>query len=283
MMKTKTENIKLVATDLDGTLLDGSASLSGANLRALECCADNGITIVVATGRSLTTVPEAVRAIRGLQWLVCSNGAKIYDNVSGELLYAKYLSAEAVDYVGGIIRDASIMKEVFWRGTPYTDKLSYENPASFGVPERSIEYIHKTRRPVDGVADFTFAHADEIENINFIYRDKAHGLELFHALSGTELYTLTSSLAFNYEIGGVGVDKGRALEFICARLGINSAEVMAIGDSSNDIAMLKFAGVGVAMESASHEVRQAADVITLANDEDGVAFAINTILDLKER
>jgi Cof subfamily protein (haloacid dehalogenase superfamily) len=282
-MKIKSENlkakIKLVATDLDGTLLNmTSMGLSAENREALERCADEGIAIVVATGRSLSTVPEVVRSIRGLKWLVCSNGAKIYDNVSSKQLYAKYLSVEAVNHVGELIRDASIMKEVFWQGVPYTDIASYEDPASFGVPIRSHEYIWRTRRPVGGIADFAFAHVDEIENINFIYGNRGQGLKLLHALSSSELYTLTSSLPFNYEIGGVGVDKGSALEFIIGELGISPSEVMAIGDSSNDIAMLKFAGIGVAMGNAVHEVRAAADTITLDNDEDGVAFVIRSLL-----
>jgi Cof subfamily protein (haloacid dehalogenase superfamily) len=278
LKKNEKRNIKLIATDLDGTLLDSGMQLPTANREALERCAENGITIVVATGRSLTTLPQAVRDIKGLKWLACSNGAKIYDNASGEQLYAKYLSTEAINYVSDLLRDAAIMKEIFWRGTPYTDRVAYDDPGRFGVPERAEAYIKNTRVPVDGIADFIFRHADEIENINFIYGDKAQGIMILNALAGTDLFTLTSSFPFNYEIGGVGADKGTALSVICEELGIRPSEVMAIGDSSNDISMLEFAGVSVAMEGASSEVRNAADVVTCGNDENGVAFAIDTLL-----
>ncbi|MDR1067794.1 MAG: Cof-type HAD-IIB family hydrolase [Clostridiales Family XIII bacterium] len=269
--------IRLVATDLDGTLLDSSMGLPAENKAALERCAQDGITIVVATGRSLMTVPEAVRNIRGLKWLVCSNGAKIYDNVTGEQLYARFLSAEAVAHVSELIRDASIMKEVFWQGVAYTDKVSYEHSDSFGVPARSQDYIKRTRRPVDSIADFAFDHIHEIENINFIYGDTIQRLKILNALSSSDLYTLTSSFSFNFEIGGIGVSKAVALEEICAQLGVDASEVLAIGDNSNDLSMIEFAGIGVAMQDATHDVRQAADTVTLANDDLGVAFAINTL------
>lgn len=267
----------MVATDLDGTLLDSTMGLPAENKAALERCAQDGITIVVATGRSLMTVPEAVRNIRGLKWLVCSNGAKIYDNVTGEQLYARFLSAEAVAHVSELIRDASIMKEIFWQGVAYTDKVSYEHSDNFGVPARSQDYIRRTRRPVDGIADFAFEHIHEIENINFIYGDTIQRLKILNALSGSDLYTLTSSFSFNFEIGGIGVSKAGALEEICAQLNINASEVLAIGDNSNDLSMIEFAGIGVAMQDATHDVRQAADTVTLANDDLGVAFAIDTL------
>jgi Cof subfamily protein (haloacid dehalogenase superfamily) len=213
--------------------------------------------------------------------LVCSNGSKIYDNKSGSQLYAKYLSAEAIDHVRGIIRDNTIMKEVFWHGAPYTDKNTFDNLTGYGVPERFQDYVRSTRTPVDGIADFTEAHKTEIENINFVYGNREQGIELLNKLSGCDLYTLTSSMPFNFEIGGAGVDKAAALQFVCDEFGISQAEVMAIGDSANDLAMLHFAGVSVAMGDASYEIREAADFITLGAEECGVALAINSAMGYK--
>jgi HAD superfamily hydrolase (TIGR01484 family) len=130
-------------------------------------------------------------------------------------------------------------------------------------------------------ADFVDEHENEIENINFIFGSKAQSIELLRKLSNTELYTLTSSFPFNFEIGGVGVDKASALQFICDECGIDASGVMALGDSANDLAMLRFAGVGVAMGGASHEVREAADFVTLGPEDCGVALAINSALGYK--
>jgi hydroxymethylpyrimidine pyrophosphatase-like HAD family hydrolase len=82
-------------------------------------------------------------------------------------------------------------------------------------------------------------------------------------------------LPFNFEIGGVGVDKAKAVDFICKKLGIAQDEVLCIGDNNNDVAMIEYAGVGVAMEDAVSAAKEAADFITTSHDKDGVAFAID--------
>jgi Cof subfamily protein (haloacid dehalogenase superfamily) len=274
-MRQAMQKIKLVATDLDGTLLTREMGLSHENREALERCITEGITVVVATGRSLSSVPEQVRRIRGLEWLVCANGAKIYDNVTEEQLFSDCLSREAIDAVWDIIEDATVMKEIFYNGVPYTSALAFEHLEDFGVPDHFADYVRATRKPVEDLTAFTREHIDEIENINFIHSSDEEKIPLLHKLAAHRaLYTLTTSLPFNFEIGGAGVDKSKAVDFICRKLGIRQDEVMCIGDNNNDVAMIEYAGVGVAVENAVAAAREAADFITTAHDKDGVAFAI---------
>lgn len=271
--------IKLISTDLDGTLLDSNMNISENNLKALHRCVDEDIHIVVATGRSFHSVPIQVREIEGLEYLICANGAKIYDNISEELFYAEYLDCDALKKIWHIFDDMSIICEIFWDGKPYVSKQLFESPEEYGMPFRFREYFVNSRTPVDDIKKFTDERISEIENINFLFSDMQLRDSFAKYLADLNCFTLTSSFPFNLEIGGVGVNKAAALDKICKKLGVLPEEVMSFGDNANDITMIKYAGVGVAMENAVSEVKKAAVFVTRDRDDDGVAFAINLMLD----
>jgi len=273
-------NTRLIATDLDGTLLDSAMRLSGENKKALERCISNNIEVVIATGRALNAVPDEIREIKGLKWLICSNGAKIYDNITEKQLYASYLSPEALRSVSSLIEDRNIMKEVFVDGVPYVEEIAMKDLGYFGIPEYFRDYVRETRMAIPMIAAFVWKHDTEIENINFIHKNEQDKLNLLYELTKFEgLYTLTTSLRFNLEIGGINADKGSALKFICSELGIPAEETMCIGDNNNDVTMLEFAGFSVAMEDASIAAKEAADFVTSSADSDGVALSINSYFD----
>jgi Cof subfamily protein (haloacid dehalogenase superfamily) len=271
-------NIKLIATDLDGTLLNTDMEVSETNKAALVRCIEKGIHVVVATGRSLTSIPQQVRDIAGIEYLVCANGAKVYDNRTNEQLYARYLSREAVESVWEIISAGDIMCEVFFNGAPYVSAACYDDLEQYGVPDWFIDYVKRSRVRVDDLPAFTAAHMDEIENINFNYGSEETRACLLHRLSGSDLYELTTSLPFNYEIGGVGVNKAVAIDLLCRRLGISQADTMCIGDNDNDAGMIAYAGIGVAMGDAARAAQEAADFVTLDCAQNGVAHAIDRLI-----
>jgi hydroxymethylpyrimidine pyrophosphatase-like HAD family hydrolase len=215
--------IKLVATDLDGTLLTSAMEFTEQDRRALVRCIEKGIHVVVATGRSRSSVPQVVREIEGIEYLVCANGAKVYNNRTDEQLYARYLSREAMESVWEIIAAGNIMCEVFYDGTPYISVACYNDLERYGVPDWFVDYVRKSRAPVEDLPAFTAEHMDEIENVNFNYGSDEVRAYLLERLSGSELYELTTSLPFNYEIGGVGVNKAEALDFLCRELNIAPA------------------------------------------------------------
>jgi Cof subfamily protein (haloacid dehalogenase superfamily) len=267
--------IKLVATDLDGTLLSAEMDITEENRRALVRCIDRGIHVVVATGRSRSSVPQVVRDIEGIEYLICANGAKIYDNRTNEQLYARYLSREAMESVWEVIATGDIMCEVFYDGTPYISVACYNDLERYGVPGWFADYVRQSRVPVDDLPAFTAEHMDMIENVNFNYGSDEVRAYLLSRLDGGALYELTTSLPFNYEIGGLGVNKAEALDFLCRRLNIAPAETMCIGDNANDEGMIRYAGVGVAMGDAVPAAREAEDFVTLDSDQNGVDYAIN--------
>jgi Cof subfamily protein (haloacid dehalogenase superfamily) len=277
-VKTPAYDIKLVATDLDGTLLNPEMQLSHENKAALEACAARGIHVVVATGRAVTAIPEAVREIEGVRYLVTSNGSKVFDGHTNAQLYAKYIGTEAIESVMDLIENRNILIEVFYDGTAYISRHVLSDLGSYGVPGYFQDYIRETRVPVEDVAAFVRAHIAEIENINFDYPDDGVRSWLLKKLGGSDLYTLTTSLPFNFEIGGIGVSKAEAIDFLCKKLGVKQEQTMCFGDNNNDVDMIEYAGVGIAMGDAVSAAKAAADYVTLDSGDSGVAFAIEQII-----
>ncbi|MDR1043447.1 MAG: HAD family hydrolase [Clostridiales Family XIII bacterium] len=269
-------DIRLVATDLDATLLNHEHMVPDDNRAALERCVRNGIEVVVATGRALSTVPAEVRGIEGVRYLVCANGANIYDNETEKLLHAMYLSKEAVESIGDLMENAAVMKEIFWGGNPYTSRTAYDDLARFGVPDWFRDYVLSTRKPVDDLSAFTKDHIEQIENINFNYANYNIRDFLVDRLKVDDgrLYTLTASLPFNIEIGGIGVDKAGAVARVAEWLGISREQCMCFGDNNNDVSMIKWAGIGVAVADGVPEAIEAADYVTKPSSESGVARAL---------
>ncbi len=278
VMKMNKNNIKLIATDLDGTLLDYNMALSAENKNALEQAAEKGVMIVVATGRSFLSIPDYVREIKGINYAVTANGAKTHDFASGELISGQYISERSIDAVWEILNKKGIMLEVFVEGRPYVHNWDYVNPQIFGSTESYIKYFMASRKPVGDIFSFIKENKNKIENINLVFRSPDDRLgtlyELEEIQDKTGDFALTSSFPFNLEIGGVGVDKANAIEMICKAHGINREETMCIGDNNNDSGMVEFAGIGVAMEDAVPGVKDVADFVTKSSSESGVAFAV---------
>ena len=271
-------HIKLIATDLDGTLLNGDLELTSGNEAALRGCMADGIHVVVATGRSLSSIPPMIREMEGIRYFVCANGAKVYDKEADAFIFAKYLCKNAILSVWDVITDPGIMVEIFWDGTPYIRSECMADLEGFGVPGYFADYIRQSRKALPDLYGFLEEHIGEIENINFNFDREETRLSLRNRLADNPRYELTSSLPFNLEIGGLGVNKAEGVDFVCGRLGILPSETMCIGDNNNDVSMIEYAGIGVAMEDGVEAAKKAADVITLGCNDDGVAFAIRQIL-----
>lgn len=268
-------NIRLIATDLDGTLLNKNYGLSDANAEALEKAAEKGVVTVIATGRSFLSIPEEVKQIKGLEYAVTANGAKVNKLPSGELVYGKYIDDVAIDKVWDTLTKPNIMLEVFFEGIPYVDNLDYIEPKILGVTDNYLNYFRSSRKPVGSIYEFINEHKNQIENINLVFRDPYTREDTFDQLRGAPEYSLTSSFPFNLEIGGVNVNKADAIEYISKKNNIDQSQTLCIGDNINDAEMISYAGIGIAMADAVDEVKKIADDITKGHDDSGVAHAIN--------
>ncbi|WP_269476824.1 Cof-type HAD-IIB family hydrolase [Hominibacterium faecale] len=267
-------SIKLIALDLDGTTLNDDRVISEANRKALEEAIDRGVNVVIATGRTYSALPEDVFRIRGIQYVLTSNGAIITDLREKKVIYENCIAPPAVEEAVALLKQYDFMVEAFTEGHAYIDKSFYDHIKQTGLSFRHVDYVLTTREPIAGLFDFILEHKEHIENINVNFEDQRDRARMRQVLLGLENTTLTTSFDHNLEIGGATTSKAAALQELEHVLGVKPEEMMAIGDSPNDAAMLRLAGMPVAVGNAKDEVKAVAKYVTGTNHEDGVAQAV---------
>jgi len=277
-LRQRAGRVKLFASDLDGTLHDSRHVLSEENRKALDALADKGIVLVAATGRSRSSVPETITGIAGFKYLITSNGAKVYVNATGEIISERFVGQNALEYISPFFEDEEVLMEVFWDGVPHVEEKRYNNALEYGVPRKFSGYFFSTRVPLKNFSEAVDENSEIIENIGFKFgSDTVKARALQYLEKRTDLYELTSFLPLYYELGGVGVTKGSALAFIAEREGIMPDEIIAFGDNDNDVPMMEYAGISVAVANSSPGALAAADLVTA---EDNNNSCVNAALKL---
>lgn len=271
------EKIKLIALDLDGTTLTRNG-LTRRTKETLEEAIENGLDVVIATGRPYSALPETVKTIKGLEHIIISNGAHIVRPLTGEFLYSNYVEREAILRVRDMLMERNFPVEVFTEGRAYVDRELYEDVKKNGSTYLAARYILRTREPVDRIYDFWFEHADSIENVNIQFEHQEDKAEMKSILEKAEGITLTSSTYHNLEVGGETTSKASALWQLCRMKGLTMENIMAFGDSPNDGTMIREAGIGVAMENATADILEDADITAPSNDDEGVAYTLRMLL-----
>ena len=267
-------DIRMVALDLDGTTLNDYGEISERTVNAFRRAMEQGVHIVICTGRTFQSLPSQLFDIEGLEYVVTSNGAKITRLADRKIVYENNVGAKAVMEIAKILEPTDYSLEVFADGGAYIAKEEYEEYERNGSTYRDIGYVLATRKPVPDFFDFIFEHRHEIENINISFPKTEDRALLMGMLEQVENVTLTTSFIHNIEVGGATTSKADALRHLMRKLDLNSVQLMAAGDSLNDLEMIRLAGLGVAMENASEEIKAHADYVTGRNGEDGVAKAI---------
>lgn len=268
------KQIKIIALDLDGTTLCEGSRLSEGNKKAIEDAIAMGVNVCISTGRSFTAVPDVLLNVKGLRYVISSNGAHVTDLSTGEQIYSSYIDPEAVDESVRIARENRLTLEAFYGDRAYIDRELYDEIRDFGCSFRPRDYVLKTRTPLDDIFSFITSHKEHIENINFFFPTVDDRKKWQPLLESIPDATVLSSVPNNIEIGGNNTNKSIALKFIMDRLGLSYSQLMCMGDAPNDIPMIRDAGIGVAMGNAWDQVKEAADYVTDTNDRDGVAKAI---------
>lgn len=268
------KKIKMVALDLDGTTLDDNGNISVRTVEAFQKAMEQGVHIVVCTGRTFASLPAQLFEIAGLEYVVTSNGAKITRLADRKTVYENNIGSEAVTQIAEILKPLGYSLEVFLEGKAYIAKEEYEEYQANGSTFRDIGYVLSTRKPVENFFDYIQKNRAHIENINISFPTQKDRTLLMELLEPVENVTLTSSFVHNIEVGGSTTSKGEALRYLMGELGCTEKELLAAGDSPNDLAMIRLAEIGVVMGNASASMKTHADYVTDTNAEDGVAKAI---------
>ncbi len=239
---------KLLALDLDGTLLNEEREVSARNRETIQKAVEAGVTVCVSTGRGMKSALEHVATLDLRGPFVTANGSEVW-RTRDELLSRAILSHATVERLLRVADETGVW---FWAYT--------------------VDGLLK-KEEFDGNITRT-----QWLKMGF-YDEDAVRLRAAHAaIADWPELEISNSHVQNIEINPHGVTKATGLQQICDALGISFAQVIACGDSLNDVAMIQAAGLGVAMGNAQPAVKAIADWVTLSNDEDGVALVIEKYL-----
>lgn len=266
--------IRMIGVDLDGTLLNSEKQLTAYTREVLKKAIEQEVAVVVATGRPFSGVPDELKHFPGMRYALTANGARILDMQKQKVVYENLLSVESSEKVIDILRKHHAIHEFFVDGVGYMNEDGLKNVYAYFEDPHMAEYLQSTRITVKDVKEKLQAMKCEVDKLQGIFRnqkDKEEALEELNTLSGI---VVTAAMDNNLEINKEGTNKGIGLLQLGKSLGISREEIMACGDGGNDVEMLKEVGFAVAMANAYDTVKTAADFVTVSNDEDGVAKAI---------
>ncbi|MBO5461514.1 MAG: HAD family phosphatase [Ruminococcus sp.] len=268
------QKIKMIGLDLDGTLLTSEKKLTAYTKSIIKRALDEGIVVLVATGRPYTGIPQELRDISKMRYALTSNGARILDTWTGEVLIEQLFPLESAKKALAIFYKYDTLQEVYFDGQGYVDKDLYDQVERFHHNPFMWEYFRESRKPVPSMEELIAEKDCDMDKVQALFADVSQKQAAWDELAQHKEFELVNSLGYNIEINAAGVNKGTGLVRLGEMLGIRREEIMACGDSDNDITMLSEVGFGVAMANAHDEVKAAADYITESNDNDGVAKAI---------
>lgn len=268
--------IKLIAIDIDGTLLDSNRELSEENYLAIQEAKAAGIQVVLCTGRplrSMTYLLEKVDLKGEHDLAITYNGGLIQKTSTGEVVHEVTLDREDSSAIYGLSQKLNL--PVNFIDLDYI----YEPP----YPEGRASIYNKgvTNIPKDQALQFMDVNIDDLPTpftINkAVLSRPAHEIdEVIPAIPAEyyEKFNIYKSQDTILEVLPLNVDKGQAMRIVGDMLGLDKTQIMGIGDQENDLTLVEHAGMGVAMGNAIDKVKEAADYITKSNDESGVAYAI---------
>ena len=267
--------VKLIAFDLDGTLLDGRKNIPEANLQALRAAAEAGVLLVPATGRIYTGIPEQIRSLPGGRYFITINGAYAYDAVADRNLYSSELSVELCLRLIRYMDELPIIYDCYQDNWGYITCSMFRRAGDFMPDPGGSKMVGELLTPVDNLSETLRQKGRPVQKMQMHFQDLAERDRQLKLVA--ELFpetAVSSSLPWNIEINSAGATKGQALKALCQALGIDLRDTLAFGDGTNDLDMIRTAGIGVSTGNGAEEVKAAADWIAPNNDDAGVAAGI---------
>lgn len=271
---------KLVCVDVDGTLLSSKHAITRRTKDVLLAAHKRGVHIVVSTGRMYTDAEYYSNLIGVKSPVIASNGAFIKEKDNDKVIFKDVLGESLALDLLQLFRKHSIKPyfctpDKFYYGN-IMFKLFYIGSKLLGTRSNNIdmEYVFSWQR----WQQVLNREKENIVKCEIIYRDSALIAGLKQELQHMPQLEIVDSSKYNIEITRQGVSKGKAVAVLAAHYGLQQEEIITIGDSENDVSMLEYAGLGIAMGNAPDRVKRKAGYVTGSNDEDGVAQAISKFI-----
>ena len=265
-------SIKLIATDLDGTLMSPDhMTITDFTLDTLKKAHNMGVKIVVSTGRPLALTDKVIKQIPFADYVIYGNGACIFDRNSNKKIYSNLISNHAAVKIIKYFLNQKVFFEVYVNGR---SQYQFGFEEYFDKTDMPNDFIDEVIKSMDGHEDLLkYLGDNDIEKIT-LYSVKDDKYPIYNAELERMGFSTASSFKGNLEATASSADKGTALDELSKILGITADEVMSFGDEGNDIPMLIFAKYSFDMGNASEECKKAAKFIAKSNAEDGLAKAV---------
>ncbi|MDH6358753.1 Cof-type HAD-IIB family hydrolase [Parabacteroides sp. PF5-9] len=261
---------KLLVLDVDGTLLNNNKEIMPGTLAALKKIQQMGVRIVLASGRptyGLLPISNALELNNYGGFIMSYNGGQIFSVQNGEMLYEKQIDPEMIPYLNKKAKKNDFAIFTYYNDTIITDRP--DNPhiqSEAKINEMRIVAVEDFPAAIDFCSHKCMLVSDDTENLI--------GLENHWKKRLNGVLDTFRSEEFFLEVVPTSINKGDSLALLLDKLNLKREEVIAIGEGACDIPMIQLAGLGIAMGNASDAVKSCADDITLSNEEDGVAAAI---------
>ena len=284
---------KLIAIDLDGTLLNSYGEVSEENANAIKKAIENGIEVVLASGRVYSSVKNIATEIGAENYIISGNGSLVYDMKKDEIIYDQFMDKKKVLDIIRICDENSIYYNIYTEDTIIAKSINYnvlfyqsENSkkseskkTKINIVENIYKYVEES--PNIKILKITVCDSDKIIFSGIVRKiktiSKVNVLDISHMSrkiikQGTE----DGKVEYYYtEVSNENVDKWTAIKFLTNKLEIDENEVVAIGDNANDKQMVMNAGLGIAMGNSMLDIQKIGDYKVADNNSDGVAEAIN--------
>ncbi|WP_099974410.1 Cof-type HAD-IIB family hydrolase [Lactobacillus terrae] len=267
--------IKMIATDIDGTLANSESKLNPRTRDRLIEAQKQGIKLVIASGRPAFSMQRYVDELEMAKYgglIVSFNGAQINDCSTGETLYQKTISLDETRQVIEHVQNYDVIPTVTIGKYMYVNKDNVNRIYMKSLGMDIVDYEVVTGDLVQKVVDDLPESITQPVNKILVAGVPSYLQEHYKELSApfSDLNAVFTADHY-YEFNRKNVDKATALEYILPKLGYSKDDLVAFGDGQNDMTMLQYASTGVAMENANDEVKNIADQVTLTNDKDGIA------------
>ena len=263
---------KLLALDMDGTVLNSEKKITPRTKLAIDDLISRGVYVVVSTGRNLAELADYREDFKAMNYGIMISGGMIYDFFNDKPIKVHAVDEETIYKLIDLGLEERAMIHLHTVKQSIAREEDIQNMAAFDMGIYQDMFDRLCER-YDDPKDYIRTHPGEVIKVNLYHRDKASRDRNFARIKPLNL-SISYAEAFNLEMSPANVTKASGLRELCEFLKIDLSEAVAIGDADNDKEILQTAGLSVAMGNADDEIKGLADFVTLDNDNDGVAFAI---------
>jgi len=269
---------KIIASDLDMTLLNNACEVSPKNWAAIQRMHQLGVHFVPASGRSFEEMPKDLRNCPAIRYYISSDGSVIYDKVTGtshELALSRELGHEVLDKLYSY--PVCIMLHAENRSYVEESTHHADHYRAFHMNQIWVNFALEYDKPISDLKSFAYS-LPTIQSFCVFFQNMEDLLECKAWIEQDERLLVAQTDPCNLEIFSARAGKGNAIRFLAEILSVPVEETIAVGDSTNDMTMIQAAGLGLAMENAVPELKAAADAIICSNQEHGIDYILRNYI-----